>query len=57
MDIYKCPKLKREKKILKNTTFSRSSYHNALIFIFGTENIVSMGFFADNIAINNISIN
>jgi hypothetical protein len=32
LDIYKCPKMKKRKKMLKNTTFSTMSYHNALIF-------------------------
>ena len=36
--------MKREKKILKNTTFSRVSHHNALFFFFCKENIVSIYF-------------
>jgi hypothetical protein len=33
MDIYKCPKIKREKEDTENTTFSRVSDHNAVNFI------------------------
>ena len=36
--------MKNPNKILKNTTFSRVSEHNALFFIFGTENFVSIKF-------------
>ena len=37
------------KEILKNTTFSRVSYHNALIFGFSVKNIVSMNFYSSKL--------
>jgi hypothetical protein len=43
--------MKKEKKNLKNTTFSRPSNHNAIVFEKYVENIVSIDFIELNFRI------